>query len=51
MESYSTQRYHQGIRDIKPRHEGHEEEILARREELSASIKRNGRKPKVLVSV
>ena len=53
IERYSTQRYHQGIGDIKPidRHEGHEEEILARREELFSSVKRNGRKSKVLAPV
>jgi len=53
IERYSTQRYHQGIGDIKPidRHEGREQEIRARREELFSSIKRNGRKPKVLTSV
>jgi transposase InsO family protein len=53
IERYSTQRYHQGIGDIKPidRHEGREEEIVARREELFSSIKRNGRKPKVLAPV
>jgi len=53
IERYSTQRYHQGIRDIKPidRHEGPEEEILARREELFSSVKRNGRRPKVLAPV
>ena len=50
IERYSTQRYHQGIGDIKPidRHGGRENEIKARREELFSSIKRNGRKPKVL---
>lgn len=33
IERYSTQRYHQGIGDIKPidRHEGREQEIVARR--------------------
>jgi len=53
IERYSSQRYHQGIGDIKPidRHEGREEEILARREELFSSVKRNGRKPKVLTPV
>jgi len=53
IERYSTQRYHQGIGDIKPidRHEGREEEILARREELFSSISRNGRKPKILAPV
>ena len=53
IERYSTQRYHQGIGDIKPidRHEGREQEIKARREELFSSIKRNGKKPKVLTSV
>jgi len=53
IERYSTQRYHQGIGDIKPidRHEGREQEIIARREELFSSIKRNGRKPKILTSV
>jgi len=53
IERYSTQRYHQGIGDIKPidRHEGREQEILARREELFNGIKRNGRKSKVLTSV
>jgi len=53
IERYSTQRYHQGIGDIKPidRHEGREQEIVARREELFSSIKRNGRKPKILTSV
>jgi hypothetical protein len=52
-ERYSTQRYHQGIGDIKPidRHEGCGEEILARREELLSSVKRNGRKPRVLAPV
>jgi transposase InsO family protein len=50
IERYSTQRYHQGIGNIKPidRHEGREQEIRARREELFSSIKRNGRKSKVL---
>ncbi len=49
----STQGYHQGIGDIKPidRHEGREREITARREELFSSIKRNGRKCKVLIIV
>jgi putative transposase len=53
IERYSTQRYHQGIGDIKPidRHEGREQEIKARREELFSSIKRNSKKPKVLTSV
>ena len=53
IERYSTQRYHQGIGDIKPidRHEGREQEVIARREELFTSIKRNGRKPKVLAPV
>ena len=53
IERYSTQRYHQGIGDIKPidRHEGRENAIKARREELFSSIKRNGRKPKVLTSM
>lgn len=53
IERYSTQRYHQGIGDIKPidRHEGREEQIQARREELFSSVKRNGRKPKVLAPV
>jgi transposase InsO family protein len=53
IERYSTQRYHQGIGDIKPidRHEGREQEIRARREELFSSIKRNGRKPKILTPV
>lgn len=53
IERYSSQRYHQGIGDIKPidRHEGREHEIVARREELFSSIKRNGRKPKVLAPV
>jgi len=53
IKRYSTQRYHQGIGDIKPidRHEGREQEIIARREELFSSITRNGRKPKVLTSV
>ena len=53
IQRYSTERYHQGIGDIKPidRHEGREHEIIARREELFGSIKRNGRKPKVLTSV
>jgi len=53
IERYSTQRYHQGIGDIKPidRHEGREQEIVARREELFSSIKRNGRKSKVFTSV
>jgi len=52
IERYSTQRYHQGIGDIKPidRHEGREEEIVARREGIF-SIKRNGRKAKVLTPV
>ncbi len=47
------ERYHHGIGDIRPidRHEGREQEIRARREELFSSIKRNGRKPKVLTSV
>jgi transposase InsO family protein len=50
---YSTQRYHQGIGDVKPidRHEGRENEIIARREELFSSIRRNGRKPKILAPV
>ena len=50
IERYSTQRYHQGIGDIKPidRHEWREQEIKARREELFSSIKRNGRKSKAL---
>ena len=41
-----------GIGGIKPidRHEGTEQEILARREELFNSIKRNGRKPTVLAA-
>lgn len=45
--------YHQGIGGIKPivRHEGREHEITARREELFKSIKREGRKPKILTSV
>ena len=53
IQRYSTQRYHQGIGDIKPidRHEGREEEILARREELFSTVKRNGRRPKVLAPV
>jgi len=53
IERYSTQRYHQGIGDTKPidRHEGREQEIMARREELFSSIKRNGRKPKILTLV
>jgi len=53
IERYSTQRYHQGIRDIKPidRHQGREDEIIARREEHFSSIKRNGRKPKILTPV
>jgi len=53
IERYSTQRYHQGIGDIKPidRHEGREQEIRARREELFSSIKRNGRKPSLNLSV
>ncbi len=53
IERYSIQRYHQGIGDIKPidRHEGREQEIRARREELFGSIKRNGRKSKVLTPV
>jgi len=53
IERYSTQRYHQGIGDIKPieRHEGREQEIVARREELFSSIKRNGRKSKIFTSV
>ena len=53
IKRYSTERYHQGIGDIKPidRHEGREQKIRARREELFSSIKRNGRKPKVLTSV
>jgi putative transposase len=52
IKRYSTQRYHQGIGDIKPidRHEGREGEIIARREEIF-SIKRNGRKTKVLTPV
>ena len=50
---YSTQRYHQGIGDVKPidRHEGRDEEILARREKLFSNARRNVRKPKVLVPV
>ena len=53
IERYSNQRYHQGLGDIKPidRHEGREQEIIARREELFSNIKRNGRKSKVLTSV
>ncbi len=53
IERYSTERYHQGIGDIKPidRHEGREQEIRARREELFSSIKRSGRKPKILIPV
>ncbi len=53
IQRYSTERYHQGIGDIKPidRHKGREHEIIARREKLFGSIKRNGRKPKVLTSV
>ena len=53
IERYSTQRYHQGIGDIKPtdRHQGRENQIKARREELFSSIKRNGRKPKIFLPV
>ena len=53
IKRYITERYHQGIGDIKPidRHEGRKQEIRARREELFSSIQRNGRKPKVLTLV
>ncbi len=53
IDRYGTQRYHQDIGDIKPidRHEGREQEILAKRGGLFRSIKRNGRKPKILAPV
>jgi len=53
VDRYSTQRYHQGIGDVKPidRHEGWQNEIIARREEVFNSIKRDGRKPKILAPV
>ncbi len=53
IERYSTQRYHQGIRDLKPidHHKGREQEIIARRDELFSNIKRNGKEPKALTSV